>query len=63
MRLVIYSQRRILKTFFELNGGSTDTKAIKWDASKAYNMAKLLRQPSKTEKEDMKRMKELEAEI
>lgn len=42
MRLVIYSQGGILKTFFDLNGGSTDTKAIKWDASKAYNTAKLL---------------------
>lgn len=55
--------RNDLISFFEINAGSTDTRAMEWEASKAYIRGKIIAHSSKKKKEDMKRIKDLETEI
>lgn len=52
-----------IKSFFEINAGSTDTKAIEWEASKAYIRGKIIAHSSKKKKENMKKITDLEKAI
>ena len=46
-----------IKSFFEINAGSTNTKAIEWEASKAYFRGKIIAHSSKKKKENMESQK------
>lgn len=52
-----------LISFFQINAGSATSKAMEWEASKAYIRGKFIAYSSKKKKEDTKRIKELESEI
>ena len=52
-----------LVSFFEVNAGSASTRAMEWEASKAYIRGKMIAHSSKKKKEDMRRIKEFESEI
>ena len=52
-----------LKSFFEINIGSTSTIASVWEASKAYIRGKIIAQASKIKREDTMKMTKLEKEI
>jgi hypothetical protein len=52
-----------IKSFFEINAGSTNTRAMEWEASKAYVRGKMIAHSSKKKKENIKKIKELEIAI
>ena len=52
-----------IKSFFEINAGSTNTRAMEWEASKAYVRGKMIAHSSKKKKENIKTIKELETAI
>lgn len=52
-----------IKSFFEINAGSTDTKAMEWEASKVYIRGKIIAHSSKKKKENMKKITDLEKAI
>lgn len=52
-----------LKTFFEINIGSTEEITTVWEASKAYIRGKCIAQATKRKKENFCRCKSLEKEI
>ena len=52
-----------IKSFFEINAGSTDTKAMEWEVSKTYIRGKIIAHSSKKKKVNMKKIMELEKAI
>lgn len=52
-----------LKSFFEINIGSTETISSVWEASKAYVRGKIIAHTSKMKKENAKKEKTLDKEI
>ena len=52
-----------IKSFFEINAGSTDTKATEWEASKVYIRGNIIAHSSKNKKENMEKIIELERAI
>lgn len=52
-----------LKSFFELNMGSTEDTATVWEASKAYITGKLIAQLALNKKENLNKIRKLECEI
>uniref|UniRef100_A0A9J8CLD1 Reverse transcriptase domain-containing protein n=1 Tax=Cyprinus carpio carpio TaxID=630221 RepID=A0A9J8CLD1_CYPCA len=59
----VASLKEDLKSFFEINTGSTDRRSTEWEASKAYVRGKIIAYASKRKREDRDRIQELDNKI